>query len=174
MILNQVINTFVCPSDDKDNPVYLQALDSGNTTITPTFPVPSPTGVNGGSLASSQMNGLFGALDYILCSGVSDAFCDSGAQVPGWERGMFMFNMNNPAQGITDGLSNTFMMGEGAQGSKWLVTNVRNGSPSSTSRERPSRRSGPGSSASRMSTLFNSQPRSPSIRAARSAARSCP
>ena len=61
VILNQVINTFVCPSDDKDNPVYLQALDLGNTTITPTFPVPSPTGVNGGSLASSQMNGLFGA-----------------------------------------------------------------------------------------------------------------
>ncbi len=35
--------------------------------------------------------------------------------------------MNNPAQAVTDGLSNTFMMGEGGQGSKWLVTNVRNG-----------------------------------------------
>ncbi len=86
VIMNQVINTFVCPSDDKDNPVYLNALDSGQTTITPTFPVPSPTGVNGGSLASSQMNGLFGALDYILCAGVSDAFCDSVPRSPAGAR----------------------------------------------------------------------------------------
>jgi prepilin-type N-terminal cleavage/methylation domain-containing protein/prepilin-type processing-associated H-X9-DG protein len=122
VIMNQVINTFVCPSDDKDNPIYLAALDFGTTTTSPTYPVPSPTGQNGGSLANNQMNGLFGALDYILCAGINDAFCDSGATaVPGWERGMFAFDMMNTAQSITDGLSNTFMMGEGAQGSKWQI-----------------------------------------------------
>ncbi|HEY4311471.1 MAG TPA: DUF1559 domain-containing protein [Pirellulales bacterium] len=121
VIMNQVINTFVCPSDDKDNPIYLGALDSGSTLITPTYPVPSPVGGTAGGLSQPQMNGLFGALDYILCSGISDAFCDSGAMVPGWERGMFMFDMMNTAQSITDGLSNTFMMGEGAQGPKWQL-----------------------------------------------------
>lgn len=124
VVANQVINTFVCPSDDKDNPVYHPALDYGTQTVSPTFPVPSPTGSPGGLAQAGSMttfNGFFGALDYSLCSGISDALCVDGGVVPGWERGMFAFNMANPAQAITDGLSNTFMMGEGAQGSKWQM-----------------------------------------------------
>ena len=57
--------------------------------------------------------------------GVNDALCDTPQSVPGWERGMFAFNMLNTAQAVTDGLSNTFMMGEGAQGSRFLVAKNR-------------------------------------------------
>ena len=119
IVANQTINTFVCPSDDKDNPVYHPALDIGIQTVSPTFPVPSPTGVPGGLASAGSMryfNGFFGALDYSLCSGISDSLCVDGQVVPGWERGMFAFNMANTAQAITDGLSNTFMMGEGRSG----------------------------------------------------------
>ncbi|HEY4310786.1 MAG TPA: DUF1559 domain-containing protein [Pirellulales bacterium] len=128
IVANQVINTFVCPSDDKDNPIYNAALDYGTTSTTATFPVPSPTGTQGPLASAGSMttfNGLFGAVDYILCSGITDAWCVEGNSVPGWERGMFSFNMMNTAQAITDGLSNTFMMGEGAQGSKWHISTVR-------------------------------------------------
>jgi prepilin-type processing-associated H-X9-DG protein len=38
---------------------------------------------------------------------------------------MFAFDMTNSAQKITDGLSNTFMMGEGAQGPNWQVMKQR-------------------------------------------------
>ncbi len=121
-VANQVINTFACPSDDKDNPIYAPALDYGNTNVSATYPVPSPTGTQGALANAGSMttfNGLFGALDYILCSGISDALCVDPQVVPTWERGMFAFNLMNTAQAITDGLSNTFMMGEGAQGTKF-------------------------------------------------------
>lgn len=128
VIYNQVINTFVCPSDDKDNPIYLGALDYGLTTTSPTYPVPSPTGQKGGLVGGggptdhfTYSNGLFGALDYLFCSGVNDAFCYPADSIPAWERGMFAFDAMNSAAQVTDGLSNTIMMGEGAQGSKWLV-----------------------------------------------------
>jgi prepilin-type N-terminal cleavage/methylation domain-containing protein/prepilin-type processing-associated H-X9-DG protein len=125
VVANQVVNTFVCPSDDKDNPIYSPALDYGTTTISATFPVPSPTGQQGGLASAGTMttfNGFFGALDYLLCSGVSDAFCDTPTAVPGWERGMFAANLLNTPQSVTDGLSNTFMMGEGAQGSRYQLS----------------------------------------------------
>ncbi|HVU90253.1 MAG TPA: DUF1559 domain-containing protein [Pirellulales bacterium] len=125
-VLNQVVNTFVCPSDDKDNPIYLAALDRGITSVSSTYPVPSPTGNVGGLTSSTNFqysNGLFGALDYLFSSGINDAFCypaDSG--VPNWERGMFAYDVTNSASQVTDGLSNTIMMGEGAQGTKWQIT----------------------------------------------------
>ncbi|HVU90497.1 MAG TPA: DUF1559 domain-containing protein [Pirellulales bacterium] len=130
IVANQVINTFVCPSDDKDNPVYAAALDWGQQSITSTYPVPSPTGQQGLLAAAGNMttfNGFFGALDYSLCSGITDALCVDGQVVPNWERGMFSFNMMNSASSITDGLSNTFMMGEGAQGTKWQLANSQSG-----------------------------------------------
>jgi prepilin-type N-terminal cleavage/methylation domain-containing protein/prepilin-type processing-associated H-X9-DG protein len=125
VVANQVIPTFACPSDDKDNPIYFRWLDFGTTTVSALYPVPSPTGSKG-SLASAgpmtTFNGYFGALDYSLSKGINDAMCFDGSYaVPNWERGMFDVNMLNAAQAITDGLSNTFMMGEAAQGSKWFL-----------------------------------------------------
>jgi prepilin-type N-terminal cleavage/methylation domain-containing protein/prepilin-type processing-associated H-X9-DG protein len=128
VVFMQTIPTFVCPSDDKDNPLYIPQLDFGQTTITPTYPVPSPTGVNGGTLANAlkNSNGYFGALDYAFCKGVNDALCTRPDIVPSWERGMFDFDLVNSAAAITDGLSNTFAMGEAAQGSKYyLAADIR-------------------------------------------------
>jgi prepilin-type processing-associated H-X9-DG protein len=71
-------------------------------------------------------NGLFGALDYLFCSGVNDAFCYPADSIPAWERGMFAFDAMNSAAQVTDGLSNTIMMGEGAQGSKWQISTAPN------------------------------------------------
>ena len=79
VVANQAIPTFACPSDDKDNPIYVSSLDFGQTTISATYPVASPTGVQG-KLASrvgnmTTFNGFFGALDYALSAGVTDAMC---------------------------------------------------------------------------------------------------
>ncbi len=125
IVANQAIPAFVCPSDDKDTLLYVAALDYGPTAI---GPVP---GQQQGQLAAfaqlTTYNGLFGPLDYIFCAGVNDAICDSPQTVPGWERGMFAWNLTNSAQSVTDGLSNTFMMGEGAQGSRYQLSLTRGG-----------------------------------------------
>ncbi|MBI2827503.1 MAG: DUF1559 domain-containing protein [Planctomycetia bacterium] len=98
-----VVPSFVCPSDEKDNPIDLP-----------------PLGPNGRlSVACGQ---FLGALDYIYSKGVTDAYCDEPATgVPAHERGMFDYDLYNGSQQITDGLSNTFAMGEGAQGTKWMM-----------------------------------------------------
>ena len=61
------------------------------------------------------------ALDYIFSTGVTDAYCDRPDLVPSWERGMFAYNLTNNPAAVTDGLSNTFAMGEGAQGTKYRL-----------------------------------------------------
>jgi prepilin-type N-terminal cleavage/methylation domain-containing protein/prepilin-type processing-associated H-X9-DG protein len=124
-VYTQVINTFVCPSDDKDNPIYISVMDSGVQTPTASAPQPSPNPGVKGAIALGNSNGFFGALDYMFCAGVSDAFCLQADSVPSWERGMFAFDMLNTPQKVTDGLSNTFMMGEGAQSAQWSVVKQR-------------------------------------------------
>jgi prepilin-type N-terminal cleavage/methylation domain-containing protein/prepilin-type processing-associated H-X9-DG protein len=137
VVAMDVIPTFVCPSDDKDNPLYAPSLDFGQTNITAAFPVPSPTGKQGGLAGPgggnmTTFNGYFGCLDYVFSCGVNDAFCDHPEIVPSWERGMFAYNLTNNPSSVTDGLSNTFAMGEGAQGSKFRLANFINLSPTWT------------------------------------------
>src|SRR5262249_33850105 len=77
-----------------------------------------------GGPGSMTTGGSFGALDYVYCKGAMDAWCnrpDDPKQVLPCQRGMFDYNLSNGAQQIGDGLSNTFAMGEGAQGSKWTL-----------------------------------------------------
>ncbi len=87
-----------------------------------------------------------GTTNYVFCKGITDAWCSRGGMmggplmpagviplgkpptttmqgnVPACERGMFdmLFCVN--AKRISDGLSNTIAMGEGATGGKWLLT----------------------------------------------------
>ncbi len=89
----------------------------------------------------------FALTDYLLCKGVSDAFCAKSGLVRTWqeinaepqyggfadnERGMFDLSLADETMGpdssfackismIRDGLSNTFAMGEGAQGWDWQI-----------------------------------------------------
>lgn len=117
-VAGQVVPVFVCPSDEKDNPMYVQPFDP-----------------NGGLIyaaagSSMTIGANFGMLDYVYCKGAMDAFCyESGdpLYVPGYQRGMFDYNLTNGTQQITDGLSNTFAMGEGGQGSKFGLKVTRNG-----------------------------------------------
>ena len=88
----------VCPSDDKENPIQATIR-----TRIPEYPVQSV---------------IFGAQDYVFSSGISDALCDRAETVPSSERGMFSINLRTTAESITDGMSNTIMMGEGAQGAR--------------------------------------------------------
>ncbi|HEY2841357.1 MAG TPA: DUF1559 domain-containing protein [Pirellulales bacterium] len=111
-ILATVIPTFVCPSDEKDNPFNIPTLSPGGKLS------------NKGSMTIS---GDFGALDYAFCKGATEAFCDQPQTgVPSYERGMFDYNLFNGPQQITDGLSNTFCMGEAAQGAKYSVAPLSN------------------------------------------------
>lgn len=155
-IYTAVVPGFVCPSNsDKDNPVtesfFITLLDSL------------------GDLASAddiiQTVGLEFALgDYLLCKGVSDAWClsnglilsydelapydaDASALAPKpWaKRQRGMFDITGPPNAselipipgiefvckpstVKDGLSNTFAMGEGAQGRSWGICNANPGS----------------------------------------------
>jgi len=106
-ILSTVLPTFVCPSDEKDNPFLVDSLAPGGALY------------KAGNMTGT---GWFGALDYAFCKGATEAFCNEPATgVPSFERGMFDYNLYNGAQQLTDGLSNTFAMGEAAQGSKFKV-----------------------------------------------------
>jgi prepilin-type processing-associated H-X9-DG protein len=102
-IVDQVIPVFVCPSASHDNPYTVAGLevffDVGNT---------------------------FGLSDFIFCKGVFDGWCLYPSIVPKDERGMFdasflggKTSFTVRASQITDGLSNTLAMGEGACG--WPV-----------------------------------------------------
>jgi prepilin-type processing-associated H-X9-DG protein len=67
-------------------------------------------------------------VDYIFCKGVTDAFClEAETGVAPAERGMFDFSLYNGINNITDGLSNTIAMGEGAGGTNWKICGSENG-----------------------------------------------
>ncbi len=55
------------------------------------------------------------ACDYILCKGANGAVC-TNCQVPGVARGVFDVNTQTRMAEITDGTSQTFLVGEGAGG----------------------------------------------------------
>ncbi|NLY02813.1 MAG: DUF1559 domain-containing protein [Rhodopirellula sp.] len=98
-----VVSSFICPSDvGKDLFELKDAIDEeteGPNTIT--------------TLAKSNYPGVFGTQDM-------HAVCETGE--PGYNgcqgNGMFYLNRNVGFRDITDGLSNTFMVGE--RWSKWI------------------------------------------------------
>ena len=131
-----VMPVLICPSNsNKDNPLvspyfdqYLSTMESwlGEAiTVGPTF----------------------GLTDYLMCKGVSDAFCPMSGYIRTWreineepllggfadnERGMFdlsiPYEFIAPGSAfackvsmITDGASNTLAIGEGAQGPDWQI-----------------------------------------------------
>jgi prepilin-type N-terminal cleavage/methylation domain-containing protein/prepilin-type processing-associated H-X9-DG protein len=124
-ILATVIPTFVCPSDEKDNPFYVPTLNKAD-----------PNGKIANKVGGSwTINGTFGALDYAFCKGATEAFCDKpDTGVPSFERGMFDYNLINGPQQCIDGLSNTFAMGEAAQGAKYGVRSISSASVDQTAK----------------------------------------
>jgi prepilin-type N-terminal cleavage/methylation domain-containing protein/prepilin-type processing-associated H-X9-DG protein len=69
----------------------------------------------------SPLGSCYGRTDYALSKGASDCFCSDPNNIPASERGMFDYNMTIRPANITDGLSQTFAMGEAAGGARWLL-----------------------------------------------------
>ncbi len=143
-----VVPIFVCPSNsNKDNPVTESFFEATLTELGDFVGLPN-------LLTHIGLEYALG--DYLLCKGASDAWCvmpgniqtnrelvaTSAAQgSPGWSkqtRGIFDASLPKSLQfpgvefacriaQITDGTSNTFMCGEGAQGPDWPVCHMSAG-----------------------------------------------
>ena len=145
-IYTTVIPIFVCPSNsDKDNPVsesfFIPLLEEvANLVDEPDL--------------VSRVGSEFSLTDYLMCKGVSDAWCGMPGNIVSfeeadnfgplgspWTRGeRGMFDLSIPASFtlpggsfacriamITDGTSNTFAIGEGAQGRSWPICHLNAG-----------------------------------------------
>jgi prepilin-type N-terminal cleavage/methylation domain-containing protein/prepilin-type processing-associated H-X9-DG protein len=126
-VLAKVIPVFNCPSSSAENPVFDAAL-----SILIQFGVPMAPANYG--------NYGYGLTNYVFCKGVTDAWCFPAFTAPGTvyppyisERGMFDFEWAMPIRKVSDGLSKTIAMGEGASGTAWPVSDgCGNTTPGST------------------------------------------
>jgi prepilin-type N-terminal cleavage/methylation domain-containing protein/prepilin-type processing-associated H-X9-DG protein len=110
-----VIPVYSCPSNTGDNPFNDKLL--------------SALLVVGGVGNDWQQ---LGTTNYVFCKGVTDAWCfgpnyrpPGPPYVPISERGMFDFQWAVNARKVSDGLSSTIAMGEGAYGPAWPVCNAK-------------------------------------------------
>jgi prepilin-type N-terminal cleavage/methylation domain-containing protein len=115
---------------ENDKPCYMQQAKVASTVI-PILVCPS----NGGKMnpseekffgfmattISSPLGNMLALTDYVFSKGASDAFCPTPRAIPDSERGMFDYNLRVKARNVTDGLSKTFAVGEGASGPNWVL-----------------------------------------------------
>ena len=106
---------FVCPSCASENP--LSDLLITGLLMAFSAPMPYPT--------------AFGLTNYTFSKGVTDAWCGPAFTPPGTsaapfftERGMYDINWGMSSRKVTDGLSKTIAMGEGAGGANWPLTAI--------------------------------------------------
>jgi prepilin-type N-terminal cleavage/methylation domain-containing protein/prepilin-type processing-associated H-X9-DG protein len=104
-----VIPVYNCPSADGENP-------KEDKQLTSVFLL----GVSG-SYGDGQ---LYGTTNYIMNRGVTDSWSKKHESVRKELKGPFDINWGVPMRKITDGTSKTIVMGEGADGSAWNITNI--------------------------------------------------
>lgn len=111
---------------DFNVPWEAQAAEVVSTKIK-TYTCPSSTGLNPMSepafaaIPTVTCGIIFGTSNYLMNKGAHNVWCDNPSQLPNTERGIFDLDMASPFRSITDGLSNTLMIGEGAHGEQWLL-----------------------------------------------------
>jgi len=69
----------------------------------------------------SKDHKTYGMTSYVFCKGAGDAWCDDPKSVPADERGPFDVDYGIRQTHVTDGLSQTIFIGEGATGKPWRV-----------------------------------------------------
>ncbi|MGE0533405.1 MAG: DUF1559 domain-containing protein [Pirellulales bacterium] len=143
--MRATLEAFICPSNgNKTNPVEEPFIKDFVAAVVSEF------GGSAGVDPTLINDPKFGLIDYILCKGVSDAWCGFPYRIETpqnlaanavanlgvfstWERGMFdvslpkEFDVPGGSFACTiamigDGTSNTFMAGEGAQGPDFPIT----------------------------------------------------
>ncbi len=100
-VATHFISTYTCPSSAVQQPIT-------ETRLGPVL-----------ALFGAPVGNEYATTDYILCKGVTDAWCINPENVPADERGMFDFNMGIAVKHFLDGTSNTFAIGEGASGTNF-------------------------------------------------------
>lgn len=100
LVVSTTIAAYFCPSATGPNPVEEPALAA----------VP---GITCGT--------TFGALTYLLNKGAHNGWCTNPSSLPGSTKGVFDLGLNTRFRDVRDGLSNTFLAGEGAHGENWLL-----------------------------------------------------
>ena len=129
-LLPYLEETSIAARYDPDKPWYMQDSSIARAVI-PVLICPS----NGGRLNPSEerffefaaggikspIGSLVALTDYVFSKGASDAFCDTPRRIPDSERGLFDYNLRVKHAHVTDGLSKTFALGEGASGSNWIL-----------------------------------------------------
>lgn len=122
---NISIPSFICPSNAGKESI-IGADNSAGRYFRDTLDLPIWRG------GATGLPYGFGLIDYAFCKGVSDGWCrepenltpvagrDGG--IPGRERGMFNVNQSTRIAQVSDGTSNTIMMGDAAQGPNWQLT----------------------------------------------------
>ena len=96
-VARTVVPVFACPSNPKENPFHYPVMTA--------FP--------------ASIGTVCGATDYLYSKGANDAWCRPFSGQPLAKGGMFDVNFFARASSITDGLSTTMAMGEGASGAHW-------------------------------------------------------
>lgn len=96
-VIATVVPMFLCPSNAKDG------------------------ARNWPELAGFGMPTVYGTTDYIYSKGATDGWCLAPSKPPANLRGSFWVNEGIRFARVTDGTSNSFCMGEGAGGDRWLL-----------------------------------------------------
>jgi prepilin-type N-terminal cleavage/methylation domain-containing protein/prepilin-type processing-associated H-X9-DG protein len=129
-LLPYLEETSVAGIYDRAKPWYMQDSIVAQTTI-PTLICPSNSDQTNpkeekfyefvGLFLDSPIGTILGRTDYVFSKGASDAFCESPRGIPASERGLFDYNLIVKSADITDGLSKSLAIGEGASGPEWIL-----------------------------------------------------